>query len=278
MHYFRLIRPHHWVKNLLVFVPLFFVVDFFDLEKLTSALYAFIVFSLVASSIYIINDIVDRHEDALHPRKKHRPIASQQLHISEAIGILVLFIVIASLLVYFLIPQMALVIGVYFLLAVLYSLWLKHVAIVDILLVASFYLFRIVGGGVVTDVFISRWLILCTIFVALFLVLGKRKAEFKQEKRRKVLSLYNLDFLDYSLLIMMGLAIMSYSLYSVLVIESPLGVYSIFFVLLGMFRYLLISHDPKKLEAPEDILFSDSVILVSVIGWLGFLYLIMYAV
>ena len=276
MNYLKLLRPKHWLKNLFVFAPLFFSGRFSNEGGLITTSFVFVVFSLVASTVYIINDILDQEQDRLHPHKKHRPIASGKVTIWEAIIMSMILAGMAIGIIYKWVPEIAWVMALYFGLNVLYSIWLKNIEIMDILLIAGFYLLRLIAGGIATHTFISSWLILCTLFLSLFLILAKRKAEYHHEKRRKVLDAYNPILIDHLLTISAGLTLISYSLYTILGVESQWAVYSIFFVLMGMFRYLMITYISNEAEYPEKIVFSDKIILASMIGWIAFMIFIFY--
>lgn len=277
MQYLFLLRPFHWVKNLLIFVPIFFAKEFFITDKFLHSLYAFFAFSLVASGMYIFNDIIDKEEDKLHPKKKTRPIAGEKVSIKISLLIMAALLVVSALIVSFLVPQITFVIWGYVLLNLIYSFYLKKIVIFDILAVSGFYLLRILAGGAAIQTPISRWLVLCLIFVSLLIIIGKRRAEFNQVQKRKVLNDYNLSLFDSLFNISAGLTLVSYGLYSVLGTPSSFAVYSIFFVLLGIFRYLYIIYSSKEgAEFPEKIIFSDKIILGSIVGWLIFMFFIFY--
>src|ERR1035437_2220667 len=166
---FKLLRPYSWIKNLFIFVPLFFARDFFIYAKLSTVILAFIVFCITASSVYILNDIFDIEQDRKHSNKKNRPLASGAVSVKSAIIMFFCLLIIDAFIVYFYIPQIFLLIGLYFLLNILYSKYLKHIAVVDILLVSSFYFIRIIIGGIAAQVPVSHWLLLCMIFISIFL-------------------------------------------------------------------------------------------------------------
>jgi 4-hydroxybenzoate polyprenyltransferase len=276
MEYIRLLRPYNWIKNFLVFIPLFFAREILFPGKLFDVFLSFILFCLVASCVYIINDLADVEQDRLHPKKQYRPIASGKVSPTSAkILLLVLTVVTGTVLGYFSLTVIILV-SMYLILNVLYSFYLKHIAILDIVLIAGFYLLRILVGGIVAHVHISNWLILCTIFVALFLITGKRKAEMAKETKRAVLDLYSDEVLNAILVISITLAIISYSLYTVLVLTHTLAVYSIFFVLFGILRYLLLIYTTDKVEYPEKAIFTDWWVIFAGIGWLVCMYIILY--
>ncbi len=272
----KLLRPHSWIKNLFIFFPLFFAREFFIREKLSGVLFAFIVFCITASIVYIINDITDIEQDRKHPLKKERPLASGAISIRTALLTLVLLLACDIYLLYTFVPGITLLVILYLSLNLLYSLYLKHIAIVDILLVSSFYFIRVLVGGVASGVVVSHWLLLCVIFVSLFLIVGKRLAELSHNEKRKVLEHYSEEFLNSILTIAATLTIVSYSLYSVLVLDSYLAILSIFFVLLGIIRYVFIIFTTHKAEYPEKAIFADGVIFLSSLMWILCMYAIFY--
>lgn len=270
-------RPNHWLKNLFVFLPVFFSGKILLSDKLVPSLYAFIVFSLTASATYIINDIFDQKQDVLHPSKKSRPLAAGQVSMAGALALTVLLLAVAGLLIYFIIPSIAPVIFSYLLLNFFYSVFLKKIPLMDILVVAGFYLMRITTGGLASDILLSRWLIICTIFITLFLVIAKRKAEFNHHYRRSVLDFYQPQFLDWLLIISAALTLVSYSIYTVLGATSQMAVYSVFFVIFGLFRYLQLAYQSAPTEEVDKVILSDRIILFSLIAWLIFMYFVVYA-
>jgi 4-hydroxybenzoate polyprenyltransferase len=273
---FKLLRPYSWIKNLFIFVPLFFAKDFFIYTKLTTVTLAFVVFCITASSVYILNDIFDIEQDKKHNTKKNRPLASGTVSVKSAIIALSCLLIIDILLIYFFIPQIFWFIGLYFILNILYSKYLKHIAVLDILVVSSFYFIRIMVGGIAAGVPISHWLLICIIFISLFLIVGKRLAEFSQDDKRIVLLNYTPEFLNAILVISATLTIISYSLYSVFVLDSGLAIFSIFLVLLGIIRYLFLVFTTHKTEYPEKVIITDKIIFVSSIVWVVVMYFIIY--
>jgi len=276
MEYLRLLRPYSWIKNFLVFIPLFFAKQFFSDGKIKIVLLSFILFCLAASCVYIINDLADAQQDRLHPKKQHRPIASGSVSPLHAKVLLLALAIATSIVLSYFPLTVILLIGAYLVLNVLYSFYLKHVAMLDIVLIAGFYLLRILVGGLAAQVPISNWLILCTIFLALFLITGKRKSEMTQGVKRAVLDLYSQEILNAILIASVTLVIISYSLYTVLVLGDTLAVYSIFFVLLAILRYVLLIYSTDKVEYPEKALFTDWWIVFAAIAWLGCMYAILY--
>ena len=223
-NYIKLIRVKHWLKNFLVFMPLFFSLSsFFDDEKiLINAFLGFLTFSFVSSIVYVINDINDLENDRKHPKKKNRPLASGAISVSNAKMTVMLLIVLSLLFATFIYTTndsifVFLIPIIYVILNVLYSKWLKHIPIIDVVILVSGFVLRVMYGGVVVNIEVSKWLYLTVIFGSFFLGLGKRRNEIIKNgsNSRKVLSLYNKQFLDKNMYMACTLAIMSYSLWCV---------------------------------------------------------------
>jgi 4-hydroxybenzoate polyprenyltransferase len=270
-HYWKLLRPRHWVKNLLIFAPFIFGGDITDYRSLLSGGHLFLSFSLLASSVYILNDLVDKNYDKLHPQKRSRPIASGHVSVREAIILGISLLLITFAISYSLPLDVLIVLGIYLALNLLYSFWLKHIVIVDIFLVASLYLVRIFAGGNLWDIPISHWLVLCTFFLALFLISAKRRSEFcnmggTKASTRKIMESYNKDFLDHMLTITTTASLVTYSLY-VISVDKPYHFYSIFLVAFGFFRYLYLVYRYNVGQSPESVLFTDLWIILAVISW-----------
>ena len=266
MHYLLLLRPHNWIKNFFVFIPLFFAHKLLAPEQLTLAAYAFIAFCSVASAVYVINDIADRENDRKHPKKQHRPIASGAVSPTAGWLIAAALLAITGFIAYKAVPAIVPVLGVYFIANLGYSFYLKRVAIVDILMVAGFYLLRVSAGALAVDVPVSGWLLLATIFVALFLVVAKRKAELvhgdilqqTQGQTRAVLQQYKPEFLNMLLTMSVVMMLVVYSVYTVTVLASHRASYSMFFVLLGVLRYMYLANNSTEAEQPERLIFQTS--------------------
>jgi 4-hydroxybenzoate polyprenyltransferase len=276
LDYLKLLRPLQWIKNIFIFVPLVFARELFVSEKLVTTLTAFVVFCFVASSMYIINDLLDKEQDALHPTKRFRPLAAGTVSIFRASTLVLILLSSSALVVYYYIPQIAIILGIYIILNILYSGYLKNIVVVDIVIVSVFYLCRILVGGFATDTYISRWLVLCTIFLTLFIIVGKRRSEQIHHHQRKVLQFYTPQLLDLFLAITTALTLVAYGIYSVLGVTSEHAVYSMLFVLVGVFRYLYLIYSSSQAEYPEKIAVTDKVIIMSVVGWGIGMYYIFY--
>jgi len=274
--FLAILRPNNWIKNFFIFVPLFFARDIFNLNRIIPACIYFLLFSILASSVYILNDIADRDHDRQHQKKMYRPIASGEISVRSALIISFILICVTFILSFIFVPQIIPLLLFYLILNIAYSYYLKKIAIVDILIISLFYLIRLLIGGLATGIAVSSWLILCTVFISLFFIIGKRIAEFNQETGRKVLDSYTLEFLQGFLFITATLSIISYGLYIILILNSSLAIYSIFFVILGIMRYCYIVLTTHKSEYPEQVVISDKIILISGISWIILMYVIFY--
>ncbi len=280
-------RPVQWIKNLFVFAGLVFSQEFFNLEKLLLSLAAFGVFCLLASGVYIFNDIIDLPADRNHPTKKWRPIPSGQIPVWFASIFSIIFIGGGLLWAFHLKFGLGLIGATYILLQILYTLLLKNLVIVDILVVASGFLLRAAAGAVILDVVVSSWLLLCTSLLALFLVTAKRRQEMARvvsqnsSFTRDVLKKYSLPFLDELLAVQAYGAMLSYAIY----VFDPetanrfgtnyLGI-SLPFVIYGLFRYLYLVKVSGKGESPEKIVVSDVFIIINLLLWMISVIVIIY--
>ncbi|MBI2110682.1 UbiA family prenyltransferase [Candidatus Woesearchaeota archaeon] len=255
--FMKLMRIHQWYKNIVIFLPLLFLGKFFELTLWKELFLGFLSLSLVSSSGYILNDILDRKKDQSHPEKKHRPIASGIIKVKAGITFAILILVLGMLLAYQLPIFFFLSVIALFALTQLYSLFFKHVVFVDILLIAINFVIRAVSGTFILNVTISPWLILCTFFLSLFLSVGKRKADlyFLQEDatiHRRTLPSYTEAITNALLLITTASLILSYSLYSILsnfhwlLLSLPFALYTIFRYLSFVYSNSVIARHPEK--------------------------------
>ncbi|MCW5876610.1 MAG: decaprenyl-phosphate phosphoribosyltransferase [Anaerolineales bacterium] len=277
-------RPKQWAKNLLLFAGLVFDRQLTYQPALERTLLGFVLFCLLSSSIYVINDLVDIEADRKHPVKKHRPLASGALPVPLAAGGAALFMLAALGLGYWLSPLFAALCLIYVLVNFSYSFWLKHIPVIDVLVLASFYVLRVAAGVSLIDVQrFSPWIYVFTIFLALFLGIGKRRAELLQNRRgnhaRKVLEGYTAAFLEQLLVVVLCLSIITYSLYTFLAPNLPENhamMLTIPFVIYGFFRYLYLVQVKQIGEAPEEILFNDRPLQVDLVLWGAAVLLIFY--
>ncbi len=280
------LRFQQWIKNFFLFAPLMFSENIFNIPLLVKTIYAFTLFCILSGSAYILNDIQDLEEDKLHPLKSKRPLASGRLGKKQAFLAFLSLTILSLAGGYFLDFSFFLALLVYFLLQVAYSCWLKHVVILDVLLVALGFLIRVVAGGLAIQVQISPWLLICTLLLALFLALSKRRHElvFLQkgaEIHRPILKEYSPHLLDQMIAVVTASAVISYCLYTIstetiekfgtknLIITVP-------FVLYGIFRYLYLVHKKDEGGSPEALIIRDKPLLLAVFFWIVTAVLIIY--
>lgn len=278
-------RLKQWAKNILIFAAVVFDRKLTNLPALLDTLAGFILFCLLASTIYIFNDISDLEADRKHPKKRLRPIPSGDLPITSAWIAGGVILVAVFWLAYLLSPAFALVCLVYFVLNLSYSTWFKHVVLIDVLVLASFYVIRVVAGVAIINVErFSPWLYVSIIFLALFMGVGKRRAEFvlaqqTGDTHRRVLNDYRLPFLDQLITIVLTITILTYSLYTFSAPNLPenhVMMLTIPFVIYGVFRYLYLVQVLGHGEAPEEIVFSDLPFQLNIVLWGLSILLIFY--
>lgn len=270
----RTMRPKQWPKNGFLFAALIFDRQLLNFNAFLHTLTGFGIFCLLSGAVYMINDLMDLEADKLHPRKRLRPLASGRLSIPVVKSTVFILLVTALPLAYLLSPMFAVWGLVYFLLNLAYSIWLKHIPIVDVLALASFYVLRVEAGVVLILVTrFSPWLYIFTTFLALFLGLGKRRAELAlladaANAHRKVLDGYSLPYLDQLLMIVSGMTIITYSLYTFTapyLQDNYALMLTIPFLLYGIFRYLYLIQLEQGGGAPEDILFADRPLQIALV-------------
>lgn len=281
----KLLRPHHWVKNVLVLAPLVFAESLFDLTLLAKSIIAFACFCLLTSGVYIINDIFDREQDRRHPAKKNRPIAAGIISIKSATIIAALLLLLSLFGSFWLEPIFGIMVVAYFGIEIAYTLKLKEVVILETFCIAAGLVLRVVGGAVAIQVEPSNWLLICVGSLALFLGFSKRRSELlqlggKSTNHRQVLAEYNPYYLDQMMLITIAATIGVYSLY-ILDAETVARfgkefALTIPFVFYGVFRYqYLIYHRNTNKDPIVNLLF-DRPLLISCLLWVLSVVLIIY--
>ena len=286
---FRALRPHQWIKNGFVLLPLIFAQQVFDPFHLLNGIQAVAVFCSLTGAVYLLNDYLDREEDRHHPFKRHRPLAagliSPRLALGTAVGLLLI-----SLAGGFYVGRgFFLVLLIYLGVQILYNLWLRDVVILDVFCVAAGFFLRVIAGAVVVSVPMSRWLMICTILIAMFLILSKRRYEvivlgkIEGEKHRKVLSQYSAHLLDQMIGVTTAGVLLSYLLYctspeTVQKLRTENMIYTFPFVLYGIFRYLYLIYQKREGGSPERIILSDRPLLASVLLWVVLCVLILNGV
>ena len=284
--YIQLIRPKDWAKNLFLFVPLFFSGMFFETDKLVELFIGFICFSLVASSIYIMNDYRDIEDDKKHPVKKDRPLASGAVNKTTAILIAVCFLVIGFTAAWFLRDKFMFILGIYFLMNVGYSFGLKNIPILDIFIISIGFVLRIKSGSVISMIPLSEWLIIMVFLLALFLAFAKRRDDVllklsSGDDMRKAVKGYNLEFINTALSLICAVIIVAYIMYTMSPdVMARLQTYRLYytclFVLAGVFRYLQLVFVQQNSQSPTKILYKDRFIQVTILLWIISFYVILY--
>jgi len=271
--FIKLLRPKQWIKNLFVFAPLIFAKHVFEYNYLTTVLAAFILFCLISSGVYILNDIIDCEKDRLHPKKKNRPIASGIVSKTEGGVLLLILLPLVLVASFFVDVYFGFVILLYFVNNTLYSFKIKHMVILDVMSIAVGFLLRVIGGALVIRVYISPWILLCTLLLSLFLGFSKRRNELVvletgAENHRKILEEYSLEFIDNMLSIITASTVMAYSLYTFSTNNKNYNMMvTIPFVLYGIFRYQYIIYKKKEGGSPEETVLSDIPLIVTIALW-----------
>jgi 4-hydroxybenzoate polyprenyltransferase len=279
------LRPRQWVKNLFVFAGVVFAQQLFS-PALAVALAAFIIFCGLSGAIYLLNDVADRERDRLHPVKRTRPIASGELPVTRAVTIAIVLIVAGLGAAWLIARPFAVAALAYVALLSAYSAWLKHLVIADVLAVALGFVLRAVAGALATGVAISGWLIICTLQIALFLALGKRRHEYLSlgddaVRHRPILAQYSAGLLDQMIAVVTASAITAYALYTmspetVAKFQTQLLPVTLPFVLYGIFRYLYLLYRRQLGGNPSELFLNDRPLLVNTLSWMLAVILILY--
>ena len=275
--YGEFLRVRQYIKNLLIFAPIFFSFSFFEYEKVLNGFFAFALFSIASSSIYILNDIYDIAEDKLHPEKKNRPIAAGKIKKNAALIISILLMLLALLFSFLFNLKVFYVIVSYIMVNILYSVRLKHIPILDIFVISLGFVLRVIVGGYATEIKTSMWLIIMSFLVALFFAIAKRRDDIvlgeSGLQTRKNISGYNLEFINAGLVMMGGVIIVSYILYTVseniVTRFRTENIYiTSFFVIAGILRYMQITFVEGKSGNPTNIFFHDRFLQSMIFLWL----------
>lgn len=271
------LRPAQWAKNLFVLAPLVFGRLLGDPEAVGRALVALAAFCLASSTVYLINDLRDREEDRKHPLKRLRPLAAGTLGVTAATAAAVVLGAAALALAVYLGTPFLVILVAYLALNTLYTTWFKHMVILDVMSISLGFVLRVLAGAEATDVEVSRWLFLCTIFLALFLAFSKRRHEITllagaASSQRRVLDHYSPAFLDQMINVVTASAVVSYALYSVApeTVEKYHTqdlVYTIPLVLYGIFRYLYLMYQRPGERNPTEAILRDPPFLINMVLW-----------
>lgn len=287
-YYIKLLRPKDWAKNAFLFLPVFFAGDLFSLAKLKLLLIGFISFSFTASTIYILNDYRDIEDDRKHPVKSKRPLAAGK--VKPGVALLIACILLISAFAIALLNSsnyhFILILAVYFLMNLGYSMGLKNVSILDIMIIAAGFVLRLKAGGYIANVEVSPWLTLMVLLLSLFMAIAKRrddillKLETGTDMRRSIKG-YNLDFLNTLLSLFSAIITVTYIMYTLSPrtyerLQSFHLYYTSIFVIAGLMRYLQISLVQNKAGSPTELLYKDLFLQSTIVLWMASFYIILY--
>ncbi len=273
----RSLRPTQWAKNFFVLAPLVFGRKLGDPQAVVHALIALAAFCAASSAVYLFNDLRDREDDRRHPLKRLRPLAAGTLTVPVAIAAMALLAAGALAAGWWLGPATAAVVGAYLALNLLYTTWLKHVVILDVMSIALGFVLRVLGGSTAAEVDASNWLFLCTIFISLFLAFSKRRHEItllagEATGQRRVLHHYSPAFLDQMINVVTASSVVSYALYvvapeTVEKFHTQHLVYTVPLVLFGIFRYLYLMYQRAGEKNPTEAILGDPPFLINMLLW-----------
>ena len=280
-----LLRPYHYVKNIFILLPLFFVGQFTNTTLLLNGLIAFISFSLTASAIYIYNDYKDIKDDQKHPKKKHRPLASGSIKEKTALFLMIILLVAGFFLMASVSKDSLIILMIYVLLNIFYSLKLKRIALLDVTIIAIGFVLRLFVGSFAYNITLEIWIVIMTFLLALFLALAKRRDDviiFNKlgAKMRKSMDGYNLQLIDGSMLIMSAIVIVAYIQYTtsqeiINKFNSEYLYLTALFVTFGILRYLQITLVEKKSGSPTEVILKDKIMQINLLLWfLSFAWII----
>jgi 4-hydroxybenzoate polyprenyltransferase len=281
---FKTMRPKQWAKNVFLLAAIVFDRKLTNMDAMLHTILGILVFSLVASVVYIINDIADMEADRQHPTKRYRPIAAGKLTVPAAWVSAILLLLISFPVALWLSPAFAFIALLYLLLNLFYSKWLKHVVLLDIILLASLYVIRVAAGVALIDVVrFSPWIYIFTTFLALLMGTGKRRAELSEiadgpNDQRRVLDGYTLGFLDQLITLASGMTIITYSLYTFSAPNLPANhamMLTIPFIMYAIFRYQYLLQVKGTGSAPEEVVLSDRPLQLAIALW-GFAVLVVF--
>jgi 4-hydroxybenzoate polyprenyltransferase len=283
---FQLLRPMQWSKNTVLFAALIFAKHLFVVSDLITVTLGFLAFCGLASGAYVMNDLRDCERDREHPLKSLRPLPSGRVRRGTAMALSVTLVLAGMLAAIALRPAFGLLAGVYFVLQVAYTFWLKEVVILDVMSIAAGFVIRAVAGGVLIVVPVSPWLIICTFLLALFLGFSKRRHELilleaRATNHRASLKEYSPYFLDQMIAVVTASTVVAYAIYTASPeVRDKLGTDKLYltipFVLFGIFRYLYLVHQREEGGNPTQLLLRDQPLLIDVLLWITTATLLLY--
>lgn len=268
----ELMRPKQWIKNFFVFGALIFSYSFLNLNENISSLIAFLLFCLISSTVYIMNDILDVEKDRVHPKKRFRPIASGAISIKQASIALIVLLSISMISSFMINKSLFFILVLYFINNIFYSFKIKNIVILDVISIAIGFILRVIAGGVAIDVSLSGWILLCTFFISLFLGFEKRrneiiKLEGRANEHRKILDDYSDELLKQFSDITLTCTVISYAMYTFVAYENPYMMITNVFVVYGLFRYKYLSMKKGEGGSPTETVLTDKSIIIDVILW-----------
>jgi len=280
-----LMRPRQWVKNGFVFAPLFFTPPAMSVEAAIAAVLIFVSFCCISSAVYCLNDLRDRESDRMHPKKRLRPLASGRLSVTVAVVLAAILLICGFALALATVPLVALVLLAYLLVNIAYTLVLKNIAIIDVLVISVGFVLRVYGGALVIDVLPTPWIQICAGLLALFIALAKRRDDIVLDigaAHRVSLGGYTKLFLDVCIAVTLAALLVSYMIFTLSeAVMERLGSDKLFltvpFVIAGIFRYLQLTLVFERSGSPTELIFKDAFLVLSVVGWLMIYAYLIYA-
>lgn len=280
----RLLRPKQWIKNGFVAAPLFFTPDKVSADSLLDVLAGFAVFCMVASAVYCLNDLRDAEADRGHPVKKNRPVASGVISPATATTMMALLFAAGAALGAWRVPAILWVVGAYFAINIAYTIHLKHIAILDVLIVSFGFVLRVEAGALIVGITPSAWILIVTGLLALFIALAKRRDDIVRDlnaQHRKSLDGYTLPFLDGSLMAVLSTLLVSYLIFTTdQAVMARLGSEQLYFtgpfVIAGVLRYLQLTIVYERSGSPTDLVYRDLGLQLSIVGWLATFVWLLY--
>ena len=279
-----LLRPHQWVKNAFIAAPLFFTPTAVNVDSVTAVLLGMLAFCALSSAVYVLNDYMDRAADRLHPRKRHRPLAAGSVPIPLALALMVGLAAGGLALAAALAPRFAGIALVYLFINALYSLKLKDVSIVDVMLVSLGFVLRVYGGAELIHVLPSVWIVICTGLLALFMALAKRRDDLVKKvdtSHRSALEGYTKQFIDTAITTVLGALLVSYLIYTTdQAVMTRIGSHNLYlttpFVIAGVLRYLQITLVEERSGSPTMLALTDKFLVLTVLGWVATFAVLIY--
>jgi 4-hydroxybenzoate polyprenyltransferase len=279
--FLKLMRVHQWIKNFFVFAALIFSSSLFMVDKIELSIIGFLIFCAASSSIYIINDTMDIEADKKHPKKKFRPLASGKIKVWQALIVFSILIIIALFGSIYMNMNLFLVILIYIIMNLLYSKWLKHVVILDVIIIAVGYVLRVIAGAIIINVTISPWLLGMTLTLSTMIALGKRHSELVNQgtSKRKVLEKYDINFINTLLIFSSTITMIMYLLWCIenrVQTNEGALLASSGFIFYGITRYLYLTLKMKSGESPTRLVIKDKPMLINVLLWVIYMVFLIY--